>query len=264
VPDEQARLLAASAASTSPALGAMLRVALGAGLRRRELLSLRRRDVVDLGGEFPRLLVREGAPGRATKGGAPREVPLFGVALAALRAWLFDVGEDATRDSDGAVARVVEDGHAMFTDAGERGASRDQQQLAAAFWATAVGVDPFVLADVEEQRAKSAVRADEIQHEPDPDAYVFPGQRGRAREDIPREGFERALRAARITRACRWHDLRHTCATSLLEGWWGRAWSIEEVQQLMGHSSRAMTERYIHGRGTLAARAAAEMRARRC
>lgn len=43
-----------------------------------------------------------------------------------------------------------------------------------------------------------------------------------------------------------WHDLRHTCAFSLVAGWWGRAWSIEELCALLGHSSIKVTERYAH------------------
>jgi hypothetical protein len=35
-----------------------------------------------------------------------------------------------------------------------------------------------------------------------------------------------ALRA--IARTVRWHDLRHTCASSLVAGGWGPRWSLEE------------------------------------
>ena len=49
-----------------------------------------------------------------------------------------------------------------------------------------------------------------------------------------------------ITRRVRWHDLRHTCASSLIAGWWGRRWSLEEVKGLLGHSSVKITERYAH------------------
>lgn len=44
----------------------------------------------------------------------------------------------------------------------------------------------------------------------------------------------------------RWHDLRHTCASSLVAGWWGRRWSLEEVKELLGHSSIIITQRYAH------------------
>lgn len=54
------------------------------------------------------------------------------------------------------------------------------------------------------------------------------------------------LKAARIKRHVRWYDLRHTTATSLLAGWWGRKWSLDEVRQMLGHSSVKVTERYAH------------------
>jgi integrase len=42
----------------------------------------------------------------------------------------------------------------------------------------------------------------------------------------------------------RFHDLRHTCASHLIMGTWGRAWRLEEVQVVLGHASRTTTERY--------------------
>ncbi len=59
-------------------------------------------------------------------------------------------------------------------------------------------------------------------------------------------GWARWLAAAGIKRPVRWYDLRHTCATSLLAGWWGRKWSLDEVCQMLGHSSTKVTERYAH------------------
>ena len=44
----------------------------------------------------------------------------------------------------------------------------------------------------------------------------------------------------------RFHDLRHTCASHLIMGTWGRAWRLEEVQVMLGHQSRTTTERYAH------------------
>jgi len=67
--------------------------------------------------------------------------------------------------------------------------------------------------------------------------------------------------AAGITRPLRWHDLRHTCATLLLSGAWGRSWTYEEVKEMLGHSSVKVTERYAHAVGTLVSKAAKAMRA---
>lgn len=45
----------------------------------------------------------------------------------------------------------------------------------------------------------------------------------------------------------RWHDLRHTCGSSLISGWWnGKTWRIEQVRDFLGHSSVKQTERYAH------------------
>jgi integrase len=75
--------------------------------------------------------------------------------------------------------------------------------------------------------------------------YVFAALRGGRRSEgkAPR-GWKAWVRAAGISRRIRWHDLRHTCATSLLAGWWGRKWSLDEVCRLLGHSSVKVTERY--------------------
>jgi len=43
-----------------------------------------------------------------------------------------------------------------------------------------------------------------------------------------------------------WHLLRHTAASSLVAGWWGRKWTLEEVCKFMGHSSIVVTQRYAH------------------
>lgn len=51
---------------------------------------------------------------------------------------------------------------------------------------------------------------------------------------------------AGITRRVRFHDLRHTCASHLLMGTWGRAWKLEEVCAFLGHSDITVTQRYAH------------------
>ena len=50
--------------------------------------------------------------------------------------------------------------------------------------------------------------------------------------------------AAAVRPDVRFHDLRHTCASHLIMGTWGRAWRLEEVQVVLGHASRTTTERY--------------------
>jgi len=42
------------------------------------------------------------------------------------------------------------------------------------------------------------------------------------------------------------HDLRHTCASSLVAGLWGRTWRLEVVREVLGHSGVDVTERYAH------------------
>jgi integrase len=49
-----------------------------------------------------------------------------------------------------------------------------------------------------------------------------------------------------VKRHVRFHDLRHTCASHLVSGSWGRAWTLEEVAKHLGHSSSAVTRRYAH------------------
>jgi RNA:NAD 2'-phosphotransferase (TPT1/KptA family) len=51
---------------------------------------------------------------------------------------------------------------------------------------------------------------------------------------------------AGITRRVRFHDLRHTCASHLVMGTWGRVWRIEEICALVGHSGIGVTQRYAH------------------
>ena len=75
---------------------------------------------------------------------------------------------------------------------------------------------------------------------------LFPSPHGEIRDKAPRD-WKKWLKAARIARRVRWHDLRHTAFTSLLCGWrGGRKWSMEEVQKYAGHLDQKSTLRYAH------------------
>lgn len=88
---------------------------------------------------------------------------------------------------------------------------------------------------------------------------VFPGSRGKFRaQKKPLPGFHKFIKSAGIDRHVRWHDLRHTCASSLVAGWWGRPWRLEEVCAMLGHSSIRVTERYAHLAPSILQRAAME------
>ncbi len=89
--------------------------------------------------------------------------------------------------------------------------------------------------------------------------WAFPAPRTNERRALKSHpsGWHDWLRAAGITRRIRFYDLRHTCATSLLAGWWGRKWTLDELAQLLGHGSVKQTERYAHRLNEVLRRAAA-------
>ncbi len=70
--------------------------------------------------------------------------------------------------------------------------------------------------------------------------YVFLGPDGMPLKDIKRS-FKTALKKAGIE-DFRWHDLRHTSASHLLM----RGASMKAVQEHLGHTTVAMTQRYSH------------------
>ncbi len=84
---------------------------------------------------------------------------------------------------------------------------------------------------------------------------AFPTARGcRRRDGKPPRHWKAYLQAAGLAdasqrhdrRPVRFHDLRHTCASSLVAGWWGRVWQLTEVRDVLGHTSITVTERYAH------------------
>ncbi len=81
---------------------------------------------------------------------------------------------------------------------------------------------------------------------------VFPAERGGYRSAGKLLGREHQktwttlLAKAGIRRHLVWHDLRHTCATALLGGFFGKRWRLEEIQQLLGHADIETTQIYAH------------------
>ena len=60
-----------------------------------------------------------------------------------------------------------------------------------------------------------------------------------------------ALALGKVKRRIHFHDLRHTCASHLLQGTWSprlvaRALRLEEVRDWLGHSDIKVTQRYAH------------------
>lgn len=94
-----------------------------------------------------------------------------------------------------------------------------------------------------------------------PHGLVFPRERGGFRDPkhvIRWDVWSAGVDAAELGRNLRWHDLRHTCASSLVSGYWGRVWSLDEVRDILGHESITTTERYAHIAASALHRAASE------
>jgi integrase len=82
-----------------------------------------------------------------------------------------------------------------------------------------------------------------------PLGLMFPTERGARRSGNPRSWTKVAEAFGVIPRIGRkpwWHLLRHTCASSLLSGWWGMRWSLEEVSKVLGHTDVRTTQIYAH------------------
>ena len=80
-----------------------------------------------------------------------------------------------------------------------------------------------------------------------PHKLLFPSIRGEYRQQGAPRGWENWPKDAGIKKRVRWHDLRHTCASSLICGWrGGQTWPLSHVCEFMGHSDIKMTQRYAH------------------
>jgi integrase len=86
-------------------------------------------------------------------------------------------------------------------------------------------------------------------------ALVWPGAGGRCHDDGYDAGWTGSYRPdgtqrpghrelAGVRPVVQFKDLRHTCGSHLVSGTWGRAWSLHEVRDWLGHRSVTTTERY--------------------
>lgn len=81
-----------------------------------------------------------------------------------------------------------------------------------------------------------------------PEGLLFPGLGGGRRSlSHASSWLEYRMRLAGLSRAVRFHDLRHTAATALENGWFGPPMAREHVQAVLGHSSIVQTEHYSGG-----------------
>ena len=80
---------------------------------------------------------------------------------------------------------------------------------------------------------------------------VFPAVSGSCHADGYDADWYELRRLFRFGRRVRFHDLRHTCASHLLQGTWvpslmTRPYRLEEVRDHLGHSDITVTQRYAH------------------
>ncbi len=194
--------------------------ALGTGLRLGEQFNLELRDLHTTG--EPRIVVRFGSKGKAPKNGKIRTVPLFGIGLEAARRWLDFLPKWCPHNYQRLVFPSIQ------------GSRRGQKAL---------GNGRFIPAPHGTHVMKSGkpVASSRGTH-----VYI--------------DRLDLTMRAVHIERNIRWHDLRHSCASALVAGMWGEPWTLEEVKEMLGHSSILVTQRYAHLGQTALKKAATKVR----
>ena len=91
-----------------------------------------------------------------------------------------------------------------------------------------------------------------------PKGLLWPLPSGAQRQKRKPYGWNELRAKAGIKRHITWHELRDTCASSLLMGWWGRKWSLSEVAAQLCQSDIETTVRYAHMAPSALAQAARE------
>jgi hypothetical protein len=82
-------------------------------------------------------------------------------------------------------------------------------------------------------------------------ALVWPARDGGYHADGYDADWPKMKKMAGVTRRVRFHDLRHTFASHMLQGTWApglvaRPLRLEELRDLLGHADIAVTQRYAH------------------
>lgn len=94
----------------------------------------------------------------------------------------------------------------------------------------------------------------ELHAQPHPRSHVdlvWPARDGGCHHEGHDAGWSEHRKLAGLVRRVRFHDLRHTAASHLLQGTWApaliaRPLRIEEVKEWLGHSDITTTQRYSH------------------
>lgn len=101
------------------------------------------------------------------------------------------------------------------------------------------------------QPAIESLRAYRLEQPGLPNAHVFRRGSGGRHDESYDGGWRRVWCSRILGRHVRFHDLRHSCASSLLSGSWSPTWlsrplRLEEVREWLGHSTISVTLRYAH------------------
>lgn len=246
------------------------------GLRESEQNRIELSDILDLEGPNPRLRVDKSVNGLPPKNGLARDLPMSAELVRVVKRWLAVLADylDGSKNEHGLVfptrrgSRVPDSQHGLRTRKGrtaglrverERGLKvllrgpMSAREIGAALWPNHSHV-------VAQRQARTKlvrmVRAGLVAAPRGVEGLVRyeltePGRVALDRAKAPAQPayedlFATYMRAIGIVRNVRWHDLRHTAGSSLVSGWWGRRWTLEEVQRYLGHESIEATKRYAH------------------